>query len=36
MSTAAPQFFHGARDFTVSNPFIQNIQGDLHQYNGGK
>ncbi|KAG5635203.1 hypothetical protein H0H81_012060, partial [Sphagnurus paluster] len=34
MSTAAPQFFTNARDFTMNNPVIQNVQGDFHQYSG--
>ncbi|KAF8957504.1 hypothetical protein BDZ97DRAFT_1737453, partial [Flammula alnicola] len=34
MSTTAPQFFPDAHDFIMNNPVIQNVQGDLHQYNG--
>ena len=36
MSTAGPQFFSNSHNVNVNNPVFQNVQGDFHQYNGGK
>jgi len=38
MSNKALQFFPGAHDFTLNNPVIQNVEGDLNvnQFHGGK